>query len=337
MHASQFLTNPGKFETGPMVAVFGTERYLKRSACDALRTVVLKGSDEQPAVFAGKDATLSDVLDELSMLSMWGDRRLVIVEDADEFVKKYRAALEKYLDKPAKKSVLVLEVKTWNKTTRLAKSLEKCGLPLSCEELKGRELQKWIDQTARVRFGKQVSRDAALLMEELVGNNLGLLEQELDKLSSYVGERAQIEQEDVRALVGGWKTETTWKMLDALRDGQPGRALELLDNLLNAGEPPLKLLGGISFVFRKYSEAAEWSRQGESLGQALRHSKVFPNAIEPSGKFLRKIGRPNAEKILTRLMNADGDLKGRSATPDRIRMEQLLIELSGLIPAESLQ
>ncbi|HUG18289.1 MAG TPA: DNA polymerase III subunit delta [Planctomycetaceae bacterium] len=337
MHASQYLTNPGKFETGPMVAVFGTERYLKRSACDALRTVVLKGSDEQPAVFAGKDATLSDVLDELAMLSMWGDRRLVIVEDADEFVKKYRAALEKYLDKPAKKSVLVLEVKTWNKTTRLAKSLEKCGLPLSCEELKGRELQKWIDQTAKVRFEKQVSRDAAHLMEELVGNNLGLLEQELDKLSSYVGERAQIEQEDVRALVGGWKTETTWKMLDALRDGQPGRALELLDNLLNAGEPPLKLLGGISFVFRKYSEAAEWARRGESLGQALRQSKVFPNAIEPSGKFLRKIGRPNAEKILTRLMNADGDLKGRSTTPDRMRMEQLLIELSGLIPAESSQ
>jgi DNA polymerase-3 subunit delta len=274
-------------------------------------------------------------LDELSMLSMWGDRRLVIVEDADEFVKKYRTALEKYLDKPAKKSVLVLEVKTWNKTTRLAKSLEKSGLPLSCEELKGRELQKWIDQTANVRFEKRVSREAAHLMEELVGNNLGLLEQELDKLSSYVGERAQIEQEDVRALVGGWKTETTWKMLDALRDGHPGRALELLDNLLNAGEPPLKLLGGISFVFRKYSEAAEWARQGQSLGQALRQSKVFPNAIEPSGKFLRNMGRPNAEKILARLMTADGDLKGRSATPPNVRMEQLLIELSGLIPAES--
>jgi DNA polymerase III subunit delta len=335
MHASQFLTNPEKFETGPLVAVFGSERYLKRAACDALRSLVLKASDESPAVFAGKDAALSDVLDELSMLSMWGDRRLVIVEDADEFVKKNRAALEKYLDKPARKSVLVLEVKTWNKTTRLAKSVEKCGISLSCEELKGRELQKWIDQTANLRFGKRVSREAAYLMEELVGNNLGLLEQELDKLSSYVGDRAQIEQEDVRALVGGWKTETTWKMLDSLRDGHLGRSLELLDNLLNAGEAPLKLLGGIGFVFRKYSEAAEWARQGESLGQALRQSKVFPNAIEPSGKFLRKMGRPSAEKILTRLMAADGDLKGRSTTPPRVRMEQLLIELSGLIPAES--
>jgi DNA polymerase III subunit delta len=335
MHASQFLLNPAKFETGPMVVVFGGERYLKRAACEAARKLVLAGSDDEPALFAGKDAALSDVLDELSMVSMWGDRRLVIVEDADDFVKKFRSSLEKYLDKPSRKSVLVLEVKSWNKTTRLAKSVEKLGLSLSCEELKGRELQKWIDQTADVRFGKRVDREASALMEELVGNNLGLIEQELDKLASYVGERARIEQEDVRALVGGWKTETTWKMLDALRDGHPGRALELLDNLLAAGEPPLKLLGGISFVFRKFSEATEWARQGESLGPALRRAKVFPSAIEPSGKFLRKMGRPNAEKILSRLMDADSDLKGRSTMPPRTRMELLLIELSGLIPAES--
>lgn len=259
---------------------------------------------------------------------------MVVVEDADEFVTRNRAALEKYLASPAKKSVLVLEVKTWNKATKLAKAVEKVGLPLSCEELKGRELATWISDTTASKHGKKLSRDASALLQELVGGNLSLLEQELDKLAAYAGERNTIEQEDVRALVGGWKVETTWKMLDELRDGRIGHSLELLNDLLESGEAPLKLLGGIGFVVRKYVEAAELARQGMSLNDALRQAKVFPRDLDAVGKYLRRIGRPNAEKFLTRLMQADGDLKGRSTVRDSIRMEQLLVELSGAIPAE---
>lgn len=331
-HASRFIAKPEEFETGPMVALTGSQRYLKRGSLEALRTVVLGSPDEEATVFSGKDAALSDVLDELSMISMWGDRRLVVVEDADEFVTNFRGQLEKYLEKPAKKSVLVLDVKKWNKSTRLAKAVLKAGLTIACEDLKGRELQSWMTATAKDKFGKQLTRESAVLIEQLVGNNLGLIEQELSKLSSYAGDRKTIEQEDVRALVGGWKTETTWKMLDCLRDGKLGESLELLDNLLNAGEHPLKLLGGINYVYRKYVLAAEWARQGTPLGESLRNAKVFPNAVEASGKYLRRVGRPQVEQFLTRLMQADGDLKGRSNMPDRMRMERLLVELSGILP-----
>jgi DNA polymerase-3 subunit delta len=330
-HASRFIAKPEEFETGPMVALTGSQRYLKRGSLEALRTVVLGSPDEEATVFSGKDAALSDVLDELSMISMWGDRRLVVVEDADEFVTNFRGQLEKYLEQPAKKSVLVLDVKKWNKSTRLAKAVLKAGLTIACEDLKGRELQSWMTATAKDKFGKQLTRESAVLIEQLVGINLGLIEQELSKLSSYAGDRKSIEQQDVRALVGGWKTETTWKMLDCLRDGKLGESLELLDNLLNAGEHPLKLLGGINYVYRKYVLAAEWARQGTPLGESLRNAKVFPNAVEASGKYLRRIGRPQVEQFLHRLMQADGDLKGRSNMPDRMRMERLLVELSGMI------
>jgi len=334
-HASRFLTKPDEFATGPIVALTGSQRFLKRASLNTLTALVLGEEDTEPTVFTGKEAVLSDVLDELSMISMFGDHRLVIVEEADDFVKTYRKQLEQYLQKPAKKSVLVLDVKSWNKSTKLAKAVLKVGLTIACEDLKGRELQAWMGQLSKDKFGKQIAREAAALIEELVGNNLGLIEQELNKLSSYIGERNRIEQEDVRALVGGWKTETTWKMIDALRDGRLGESLELLDNLLKAGEHPLKILGGINFVYRKYVLAAEWARQGTPLGESLRNAKVFPRAIDPSGRYLRRVGRPNAERFLSRLMAADGDLKGRSTIPDRLRMERLLVELSGVISADA--
>ena len=42
--------------------------------------------------------------------------------------------------------------------------------------------------------------------------------------------------EPVRELVGGWRTKTTWDMLDLAAAGNAGRAILELDRLLSAGE-----------------------------------------------------------------------------------------------------
>jgi DNA polymerase-3 subunit delta len=90
---------------------------------------------------------------------MWGDRRLVVVDDADDFVTKYRSNLEKLVEKPAKKSVLVLDVTTWPKSTRLYKQVAARGLDVECSELKGPQLLKWLQETARDEFSQTLTRD----------------------------------------------------------------------------------------------------------------------------------------------------------------------------------
>ena len=331
MHATAFLKAPEQSETVPIVVVFGTQRYLRQMVLDSIYQRVL-GADETddvgPTRFDGKNTDLKTVGDELFTVSMWGDRRLVVVDDADDFVSKNREGLEKYLKSPAKKSLLVLLVKSWPKTTRLAKQTAKIGLDVQCADLSGAELTRWLCETAQQQHGKRLPRAAAQLMAELAGNELGLLEQELAKLSAYVGDRPQIEADDVGALVGGWKAETTWAMAAAVRSGDLGKALSCLDKLLVAGEAPQKVFGGISFVFRKLAVATELARQGAALGVALKQAGVFPREIDHSAGYLRRIGRPNAEKLLGHLLSADGDLKGASRVSDRIQMELLLTKLS---------
>lgn len=331
MHLTAFLKVGSDQPIGPMVAVHGKERHLKRMAVDALKARVLGPEDADVGLtrFAGRDADLATVLDELRTVSMWGDARLVIVDDAEDFVSKHRAGLESYLEKPAKTSVLVLDVTTWPKTTRLAKAVAKIGLELECRELTGAELIRWLSDSSRDQHGKQLGRDGAALMVELAGSDLGLLDQELSKLAAYVGDRAKIEPEDVRTLVGGWKAETTWFMLDALRDGRLDVALGCLDKLLIAGEAPQKLLGGIGYVFRKFAHATELSRTGTMLNDALKQAGVFPRDVAAAAAYLRRIGRPRAEKIQRLLLDTDTNLKGGSRVSERLLLEQLFVELSG--------
>jgi len=330
MHATEFLKQPAKQETGPLVALFGPERHLKQAALKVLKRLVL-GPDDEMGVsrFSGKDLDLKTVRDELRLVSMWGNCRLVVVEEAEDFVSENRAGLEKYLDQPAKKSVLVLDVKSWPKNTRLAKALGKVGLAIECSELKGGALLKWVCETAKEKFDKQISREAAQVLTQLAGTHLGLLDQELSKLTAYVGDRPRIQPEDVRTLVGGWKAETTWAMTNAVRDGNLEGALTNLDKLLVAGEPPQKILGGIIFVFRKLAHATDLAAQGRPLNAALQQAGVFPRDVSPSETYLRRIGRPRAEELYHRLFSADGNLKGQSRLPFRTQLEQLLVQISG--------
>jgi DNA polymerase-3 subunit delta len=260
---------------------------------------------------------------------MFGGRRVVILEDAETFISDHRVQLENYCDKPRRTAVFILDVKSWRKNTRLAKRIEDMGLEIDCSELVGPRLTGWLVETAKSRFDKQLAREAAQLMVELAGTGLGLLEQELAKVASYVGDRPKIGMDDVRQLVGGWKAETTWTMLDAVRDGDTTTALACLDKLQAAGEAAPKLLGGIGYVFRKMALATELSRMGKPLPAALKEAGVFPRDVEKAERYLRRIRRPRAERILSRLVRADSDIKGGSVLSERLQMELLLLWLGG--------
>jgi DNA polymerase-3 subunit delta len=142
-------------------------------------------------------------------------------------------------------------------------------------------------------------------MIELAGTGMALLDQELAKLTAYAGDCVRIGLDDVRALVGGWRAETTWKMTDAIRDGSPAVALQALEKLLSAGEPAPKVLGGLNYVFRKPARATELSRRGTPLRAALQQAGVFPRDVDATERYLRRIGRQRAEQIPALLLQAD--------------------------------
>src|SRR3972149_5841728 len=113
LSALDYLAHPDKHPAVGVCAVYGDEDYLKREVLRALRRAVLgqDNGDFSLTTFAGEEVELRDVLDALSTMSLFGsDRRLVIIDGADTFVSEHRGELEDYVARPAKGSVLVLEV-----------------------------------------------------------------------------------------------------------------------------------------------------------------------------------------------------------------------------------
>ncbi len=329
MDSFAFLEDDRETPLKPIYVVYGDEDFLKRQVLLKLRQRCF-GDDEESlgwSLLAGEKADFAEVRDELSTLGFLSEHRLVQIDQADGFVTKFRAQLEKYVTDPSARGILVLDVKTWLSSTRLAKLIP-TNATLVCKAPQAYKLPDWCARWARSSHGKQMSTAAAKLLVELIGAEMGLLDQELAKLTAYVGSASKIEADDVDRLVGNSRTESTWKIFDFIGSGRMDEALHLLDKLLDQGEEPLKVLGAFSSQLRRLAQAAELSTQGLGLGEALAQAGIPPFALKGAEQQLRHIGRRRIERVYDWLLEVDSGLKGGSELPARLQLERLVIQLA---------
>lgn len=327
MDALAFLDRPGKVQ--PVYALHGDEDFLKRQVLATLQALVLGEAGESfgLSTHAGDKATFAAVHDELQTLPFLSPRRLVVVENADPFVTRHRAALEKYVAKPAPTGVLVLDVKAWPANTKLARLLDSSATVV-CKTPAAHRLPEWCVRRSASAYGKQLSAPAAQMLVDLVGPEMGQLDQELAKLAAYAGEAAKIDAGDVDRLVGASRAETTWKVFGALAAGRPAEALLILDRVFEQGEEPLKVLGAFSMQLRRLAQAYRLTQQGRPLAAALADAGFPPFAVKGGEQQLRHLGRRRAERLYDWLLETDLGMKGSSALPPRALVERLVVRLA---------
>lgn len=333
--ATEFLTKPS--EIPPICVVFGDDDFLRRQVIIGVRDAVLGEEDAEISLtrFEGRGAKLPDVLGELETVAMFGTgRRLVIVEQADEFVTRYRAELEGYTSKPLMAGVLLLELKSFPANTRLYKAVAAKGKAIDASVPKGGELVRWLTAWARRNHAAELTAPAAETLIELTGPELGILDQEVAKVALSTGADGRITPELVKRNVGTWRAKTAWQMLDAALDGKVPEALRQLELLLGAGEQPIGVLGQISYSLRQMAAATRLIVQREATGrrtpvaEALHEAGVRSFVVRKVEPRLRRLGRRRAEQLYRWLLEADLDLKGASSAPPRLVLERLIVRLA---------
>jgi DNA polymerase-3 subunit delta len=328
MDALVFLSGSSR-EVGPLYVLHGDETFLKRQVLHALRDRALGAdADEQAvSVYAGDRAIYAEVFDELDTLPFFFERRLVVIESADPFVTRYRADLERKVTGLSATGTLVLDVKSWAANTRLAKLVDNSAT-IVCKAPPASRIAPWCSEWAKMCFAKQLSAPAAALLVELVGPEMGLLDQELRKLVAYVGQRDKIEPADVDRLVGNSRAENTWKIFDAIATGNVKDGLAMLHRLFDQGEEPMRILGAFASQLRKLAQAYRLNRGGLTMAAALAQAGVLPFATRSAEQQMRHLGRRRLERLYDWLLELNFDLRGGSLLPERTLFERFLIRLA---------
>lgn len=352
LHVFDFLAAPAEHPPAGVCVLFGDEPFLRQLARRQIRQAVLDSTaDDVPfAEFDGRTAEWRDVVDELATVALFGPgRRLAQVDEGDDFIKKYRDKLEDYAAKPARNSVLVIDATTFPGNTRLYKAVEKSGLAIHCaapEKSGGKrkaidlaQLGRWLIQWSRDQHDCKLERTAADLLLELVGPDVGLLDQSLAKLALFAGKGGKVTPEMVRDVIGGWRTQTIWELLDAATEGDAAAALLQLDHLVQAGESPIALFGQISWSLRRFAATTRIFQHGMRVGrrpgiaEALQQAGFHQwpqGALAKAESQLKQLTRHRAGKLYRWLLDADLALKGSHSQDARARLvlEMLIVHMA---------
>ena len=343
MHVFDLLAEE-QLEPQPVMAIVGTQRFLQTLAARELeRRWVGEGEASR---LDGESIEWRDVADELDagLLFATTSRRLVIVDPAAKLVADYKERLEQMAGKKESSATLLLLLDKLPGNTTLARKLSAKKAIISCNEptrLQGKKQVPdsgrsvaWLIDWAKQRYDRRLTKSGARLLWDRIGPIYGLLDQELAKLALYTNDR--IDERLVDRHCGSWRTQTTWKMIDAALDGRTGEALGQLNELLDAGEAPPALFGQLTWSLRRYATAARLYQLAERRGERLRLRDAIQQAgfrwdweIGAAERRLRRMGRARALRLPADLVELDLKLKGSHSHISRARqaLEAFLVSL----------
>lgn len=320
-------------EVHPVYAIVGAERFLVREALTALLERLDSASDGSGAtVFDGAEAGLAEVLDEVRTMSLLGGRRVAVVDDADPFISMHRAALERYCQNPCDSGVLVFLCRTLPRTTRLHKAIAENGKLIPCETPKGRGVVDWIARRASAIHGKRMASAAAAALREYAGDELGLLDTELSKLATFVGDRAEITAEDIRSLTGRHREERVFAVTDAMASGDVEAALWHWEQVLATDRAaPVRAVAGLAWSVRRLLDARRQWDSGTSIESLARGLFTPPDVL---ARRFKRISTRDLEDQQRDLLEVDELVKTGAATVETA-VERFIVRHSRPVAAVS--
>jgi DNA polymerase-3 subunit delta len=301
-----------------IIVLFGAEEYPKalalQRALDGLlppevdRQLALTTYDGgQPADQGGPE--FAPIRDDLATLPFLADRRVVVVRAADRFVSANRENLEAYAVRPSPTATLILECRSFPKTTRLYKAVVAGGgVVQEFARLKGRAVIDCVLDEAR-RQGKTIAPGAAARLAGLVGADQGALAAEVEKLTLYVGDRRAITDEDITALVGQSREETIFAAVDAAAAGDARAALQLWNQVLATERAAVFMaIGGIAYRTRNWLAAARMQQEGVPVDAIAPRVHMYGRARELES-LLQRMPPQRMRRALAGLAEADAAAK----------------------------
>lgn len=316
----------------PLYVLAGDEAFLKRLVLRRLRELALGDDPDDSAVtvVSGASADFAAVFDELESLPFFSPKRVVIIDSADPFVTEYRDLLEKKFSAKSLPAtgLLALDVKSWPANTRLAKMVDDKST-ITCKAPAAYKMPQWACEWAASQYQKNLALPAGQLLVDLIGVEMGVLDQELMKLATYVGDRDKILPDDVDRLVGNSREEKAWAIFDLIGQGNTAAALRFLQRQLEQGEDPQAILGMCGKTIRQLAAAARLiTSQKLPMSAALQQAGVLPFGMKNAEAVLRHLSRARALKLFDWLLELHLDLRGNSQLDKSTLLERFFLRLA---------
>jgi DNA polymerase-3 subunit delta len=251
-----------------------------------------------------------------------------------------QAVLRDYFADPPSRTVIVVvragHVRRDEALVRFFQSLPKAVFSVTeMKRLTELALKRRADERARV-LGKTLTEGAKQRLFDLLGQDLRLMMNEVDKLAFFVGEKKGIEEDDVDQATAGKRSFQTYDLDDALAAADFAKCTAILGDLL-ADERTEVIVGRLGGFFRNVLAAQTWLREKSKTRDEV-FQTLYPYVQKGWSMFADKsrqffgavdgLSRQELNTLLLKLRALDKTLKtrGTKEAGERILLEAFVRE-----------
>lgn len=246
MTPGELLAAVGAGKFSPAYYFWGTEDYrmieaekyvARQFLPDALYATNYRRID-------GRRTPCNDLLAELSVYPMLGERQVFAVSDIQHYKPTELARIIKMIQPQDASRVILFSTpssKKPKKDSAFFKNMARAVVDVEFRKLTSVETASQI-QRKLTKHGLTISPDALRLLAELVAGNRGALESEVDKLIDLKEPGGAVTADDVRSTVAGYAVFTVFELGDEIVAGNATQALKLVRTLVADGNTPSSLL-----------------------------------------------------------------------------------------------
>ena len=264
---------------------------------------------------------LSEIISVIDTAPLFVEKNVVLVKNttlfksrstdedkSDRKVEELSAVLKNMLDS---NYVIFTASEAPDKRKKIYKALDKVGAVLEAEPLRSYQLEPWLnDKLKALKMtmdydARQYFIGTAGLMPEV---SLGLLDNELDKVSLYVRSN-RITKAELEKVLASLPEISNFALMDAINEKNFGKAMKLLS--MQNGEVKnvmitMTLLARHVRLLLRAKHFMSKGVRGKELGEPL---KLNPFIAQKTGEASKKFSQEALEEALIDLADADFGLK----------------------------
>lgn len=311
-----------------MYLFYGVERYLideeiKKLSTDINELNIIKYNLEE--------VTLKDIIEDACTVSLFNDKKLIIVENAYIFTgtvnKKLptqdNKILEEYFNhiNPDSDIIFVVEKDKVDTRKKITTLMREKGII--------KEFNKILNINAFIieKFKPyKINNNLIKIFLDRVGSHLDIITNEIEKIKIYKGNDLEITEKDINDLTIKNIDMDIFKLIDNILNKNKEEAIECLEEMMKYGEEPLALIIMLANQFRIMYQAKMLVKKGYSerdIASSLEiHEYRVKKALEKARMYNEKIILDNLEK----LANLDYDIKSGNIDKN-IGLELFLLNL----------
>ena len=316
----------------PIYFLMGAEPFYIDLITNYIAANVLTESEKSfnQTVLYGKDTDIATVINAAKRYPMMASHQVVIVKEAQEL--KDIDSLIYYAEKPLNSTILVLnyKYKTLDKRKKLFKQLQDKHILYESPQIRDYQVPSWITMYLKEKKVTIAANAAAVLTENL-GTDLGKIANELDKLIITLPKGTdKITVEQIEKNIGLSKDFNTFELQKALTERNTGKAFKIV-HYFNKNPKNHHITLTISSLYYYFSKvlAYHFVRDKSNKREVAAVLKVNPFFVDEYRKAAQNYNAGKVAGIISLLRNYDVRSKGvgNGSTSDSDLLRELIYQI----------